>query len=625
MSPAAKLVLEHSEAVEERNRQIANVLVAHDEALSTILDTLPELKRELFKEALGAVRQQVIDALGAEVRRASDEHAVALGAQNAEKLTEAIARSAATLGAEIAERMGALAKQNELTLDELVAQFSHISQSAAALAAKAAFEHHRAEIGEVVRLELEKSAPSETDAPAAASLSLADIFRGPIVPGAQMRRGEVYTYNGSSFLVLQDTTEIPTRANIKARLFAVLASRGSGGGGSSSSGGDSLPSQTGNSGKFLKTDGTTPSWESIPGGGDMLAANNLSDVANAATAFGNIKQDATTAATGVVELATDGETAAGKVVQGNDSRLSDSRAPSGTAGGVLSGTYPDPGFAVDMATQAELNAHTGSTSNPHSVTKAQVGLSNVTDDAQTKAAIVPNTAPSAGQVLAGNAGGTAYAPVSVSGDGTLSSAGALTVTKTNNVAFAASATTDTTNAANISSGTLPDGRFPATLPAASGVNLTALNAANLGSGVIPDARMPNLTGPVTTVEGAVATTLATVIQIACSDTTTDITTGTGKATFRMPHAMTLTDVRASVSTAPTGSTIVIDINESGTTVLSTKLSIDASEKTSTTAATPPVISDSALADDAEITIDFDQVGSSTAGKGVVVTLIGTRS
>jgi hypothetical protein len=92
----------------------------------------------------------------------------------------------------------------------------------------------------------------------------------------------------------------------------------------------------------------------------------------------------------------------------------------------------------------------------------------------------------------------------------------------------------------------------------------------------------------------------------------------------MPYAMTLTAVRASVNTAPTGSVLTVDINEAGTTILSTKLTIDASEKTSTTAATPAVISDSALADDAEITIDIDGVGSTIAGKGLKVWLIGTR-
>lgn len=113
--------------------------------------------------------------------------------------------------------------------------------------------------------------------------------------------------------------------------------------------------------------------------------------------------------------------------------------------------------------------------------------------------------------------------------------------------------------------------------------------------------------------------------VACSDTTTDITTGDDKVTFRMPFAGTLTAVRASCSTAPVGSTIIIDIEESGTTVLSTLLSIDASEKTSVTAASQAVISDSALADDAEISINFDQVGSSTAGKGVIVTLYFTAT
>jgi hypothetical protein len=115
------------------------------------------------------------------------------------------------------------------------------------------------------------------------------------------------------------------------------------------------------------------------------------------------------------------------------------------------------------------------------------------------------------------------------------------------------------------------------------------------------------------------------IVIPCSDETTAVTTGTGKVTFRMPFAMALTAVRASVTTAPTGSTLVIDINENGSTILSTKLSIDATEKTSTTAASAAVISDASLADDAEITIDFDQVGSGVAGAGVKVALIGYRS
>jgi hypothetical protein len=120
-------------------------------------------------------------------------------------------------------------------------------------------------------------------------------------------------------------------------------------------------------------------------------------------------------------------------------------------------------------------------------------------------------------------------------------------------------------------------------------------------------------------------TIPEFIIIACSDEATALTTGTAKVTFRMPFGMTLTEVRASVTTAPTGSTLVVDINEGGVSILSTKLSIDASEKTSTTAATPAVISDAVLADDAEITIDIDQVGSTIAGTGLKVTLLGYKT
>ena len=88
----------------------------------------------------------------------------------------------------------------------------------------------------------------------------------------------------------------------------------------------------------------------------------------------------------------------------------------------------------------------------------------------------------------------------------------------------------------------------------------------------------------------------------------------------MPEAATITAVRASVTTAPAGSVLTVDINESGSTILSTKLTIDAGEKTSTTAATAAVISDTSIADDAEMTIDIDGIGSSTAGAGLKVTI-----
>jgi hypothetical protein len=112
------------------------------------------------------------------------------------------------------------------------------------------------------------------------------------------------------------------------------------------------------------------------------------------------------------------------------------------------------------------------------------------------------------------------------------------------------------------------------------------------------------------------------LVVAASDEGTALTTGTAKITFRMPRAVTLTAVRASLTTAQASGTIfTVDINENGTSILSTKLTIDNTEKTSTTAATPPVISDTSLADDAEITIDIDQIGNGTA-KGLKVMLIG---
>lgn len=169
-----------------------------------------------------------------------------------------------------------------------------------------------------------------------------------------------------------------------------------------------------------------------------------------------------------------------------------------------------------------------------------------------------------------------------------------------------------------------------TLPTANIANSAVTNAklANVAQNRIKG-RVSSGSGEVEDLTGAqvvsvLSGAIPVEIGVACSDETTPITTGAGKVTFRMPYPMTVTAVRASLTDAPTGSAFVADIKEGGVSILSTDLSVDAGETTSATATTPPVISDSSLADDAEITIDFEQVGSTNPGTGVKIWIIGTR-
>jgi hypothetical protein len=112
-----------------------------------------------------------------------------------------------------------------------------------------------------------------------------------------------------------------------------------------------------------------------------------------------------------------------------------------------------------------------------------------------------------------------------------------------------------------------------------------------------------------------------VFQVACSDEVTALTAGVSKITFRSPFAMNLSSVRASLTIAQaTGSIFTVDIRVNGTSILSTKLTIDNGQKTSVTATTQPVISNFTIGDDAEIIIDILQIGDGSA-KGLKVTLL----
>lgn len=112
------------------------------------------------------------------------------------------------------------------------------------------------------------------------------------------------------------------------------------------------------------------------------------------------------------------------------------------------------------------------------------------------------------------------------------------------------------------------------------------------------------------------------MEFAASDETTAITTGTGKTEKQVMRVFTVSEIVITLTTAQaSGSIFTVDINVGGSSILSTKLTIDNTEKTSRTAATAAVISSADVPVNSVITVDVDQVGDGTA-KGLKVYILG---
>lgn len=121
------------------------------------------------------------------------------------------------------------------------------------------------------------------------------------------------------------------------------------------------------------------------------------------------------------------------------------------------------------------------------------------------------------------------------------------------------------------------------------------------------------------------------IIASCSDENTPLTTGGPKTTFRSPYPLDLGVVgsegyiRASLTNAPTGAALIIDVTMNGTTMFSTPLQIDAGTKTTVGSAVPAVLSITDVPDDAEFLVYITQVGSTYAGSGLKVAVTGIKT
>ena len=113
------------------------------------------------------------------------------------------------------------------------------------------------------------------------------------------------------------------------------------------------------------------------------------------------------------------------------------------------------------------------------------------------------------------------------------------------------------------------------------------------------------------------------MMVAASDETTALTTGL-KITFHMPYAFTLTDIKGSLTTASCCGVVTVDVHEGACSIMACcKVQFDANETSTETAACPPIISDTSLADNAVMTIIVDAAGMCAAG--LKVTLIGNQT
>ena len=202
--------------------------------------------------------------------------------------------------------------------------------------------------------------------------------------------------------------------------------------------------------------------------------------------------------------------------------------------------------------------------------------------------------------------------------------------------FVITAINNTTKYVEISNPLVSDATYDETTGASSELPHSSLDGASNGDYIKFDGSNWNRITPTVGVKCYDKTLLQTrtyngtkwigdkrIVAIAASDESTVLTTGTAKTTFRNIGKFYVTEVRASLTTAGTTSTLTtIDINDGGTSILSTKITIDLTELTSKTATTPSAISASILADDASITVDIDAVSTGATETGLKVYLIG---
>jgi hypothetical protein len=182
----------------------------------------------------------------------------------------------------------------------------------------------------------------------------------------------------------------------------------------------------------------------------LIKTTNASELTSGTVAVARLPLG-TTSSAGALQLGT----TAGTACEGSDARLSNSRTPTGTAGGDLTGSYPNPTLAPLSPSPA--GTFGSSTAIPVVTVNSKGQVTAVS--AATAAGTVSSVNVSGGSTGLTFSNGPIVSSGTIVASGTLALANGGTGATTaagarTNLGLAPSATIDTTNASNITSGTL---------------------------------------------------------------------------------------------------------------------------------------------------------------------------
>lgn len=155
----------------------------------------------------------------------------------------------------------------------------------------------------------------------------------------------------------------------------------------------------------------------------------------------------------------------------------------------------------------------------------------------------------------------------------------------------------------------PTGAPPSFSTAPNAVNIIPVASFNSGSNIYGITGLAGPTGPT----GPAGTTIVTFSMPG------SLTIKVGAGRQYVEQSYTISAVRASVGTAPVGSSIICDVNKNGTTIYTTQGNRPTiTTGTNTATANSPNITSLSAGD--YLTVDVDQIGSSTAGADLTVTI-----